>query len=118
MILGLKCKAWYIISKFFRYENDKAKEIALLDFQGSKLNCPAYDVVYTIYSSTLPEFREKELENWMKTYYDQFSFDMKTLGYDLNHIYPYSQFQNDFDDLYEFGFVHAFLNSMVSSSLV
>ena len=114
MILDLKYKTLYIFSKFSRYENGKAKEIALLDFQGSKINCPAYDVVYTIYSSTLPEFREKELKNWLKIYYDQFSFDMKTLGYDSNHIYSYGQFQNDFDDLYEFGFVHAFLNSMVS----
>ena len=86
----------------------------MLDFQASKFNCPTYDVVYIIYSSTLPKFREKELENWLKIYYDQFSYDLTTLGYDSNHIYSYGQFQNDFDDLYEFGFVHAFLNSMVS----
>ena len=97
----------------FRYEDNVAKEIALLDFQGTRMNCPAYDVVYTIFSSTLPEIRRQELVNWLRMYHDQLCSDLKGFGYDSDLIYPFNQFKKDFDDLYGFGFVHALFNSMV-----
>ena len=101
-------------SFFFRYEDNVAKEIALLDFQGTRINCPAYDVVYTIFSSTLPEIRLNELANWLKMYHEQLCLDLKEFGYDSDIIYPFNQFKKDFDDLYGFGFVHALFNSMVN----
>ena len=99
---------------FFRYEDGVTKQIALLDWQGTRVNCPAYDVVYTIYSSTLPEIRKVELTNWLKIYHDQFCSDLKAFGYASENVYPFSKFQKDFDDLFEFGFLHGILNSMVS----
>ena len=96
-----------------RYQDNVAKEIALLDFQGTRMNCPAYDVVYTIFSSTLPEIRLNNLAYWLKMYHDQLCSDLKAFGYDSDLIYPFDQFKKDFDDLYGFGFVHALFNSMV-----
>ena len=82
------------------------------------MNCPAYDIVYTIYSSTLPEVRQKEMKNWLKMYHEQFSLDLKAFGYNSDLMYPFDKFKMDFDNLFEFGFVHALFNSMVSAYLI
>ena len=96
----------------FRYEDNLAKEIVLLDFQGTRMNCPAYDVVFISFSSTLPEIQGEGLANWLKMYHDQLCSDLKAFGYDSDLIYPFDQFKKDFDDIYGFGFVHALFNSM------
>lgn len=93
------------------YHNGEAKEIALLDFQCSRVTSPAIDVSYAIYTGTRPDLRAQFLEDWLKLYHDQFSRDLVAFGYDPQQVYDYQEFRQDFRDLFGYGFQWALQHS-------
>jgi len=94
-----------------RCENGRAREIALIDFQYTRMTTPAVDVIYAIYTGSEPEMREEHLTKWLKTYHDQFSYELNVFGYDANHVYPFAKFQQDIRDLFPIGLTWAFIVS-------
>ena len=75
---------------------------------------PAVDVMYAIYTGSEPEMRVEHLTKWLKTYHDQFSYELKIFGYDANNVYPFAKFQQDFRDLFPIGLTWAFIVSTVN----
>ena len=104
----------FIFSIFFRCENGIVREIALIDFQFTRMTSPAVDVIYAIYTGSEPEMREEHLTKWLKTYHDQFSYELNVFGYDANHVYPFAKFQQDIRDLFPIGLTWAFIVSKVN----
>ena len=71
-------------------------------------------MIYAIYTGTEPEMRSQHLSKWLKIYHDQFSYELSVFGYDVDLVYPYRKFQEDFHDLFPIGFTWAFMVSRVS----
>jgi len=95
----------------FRCENGRAKEIALIDFQYTRMTSPAVDVIYAIYTGSEPDMRTEHLTKWLKIYHDQFSYELNVFGYDANSVYPFTKFQQDVHDLFPIGLTWAFITS-------
>ena len=98
----------------FRYENGRAREIALIDFQYTRMTTPAVDVIYAIFTGSEPDMRAEHLTKWLKIYHDTFSYEMNIFGYDANSVYPFAKFQQDVRDLFPIGLTWAFIVSTVS----
>ena len=76
---------------------------------------PAVDVILAIYTASDPEMRAEHLTKWLKTYHNQFSYELNILGYDANKVYPFTKFQQDVCDLFPIGLTWAFISSKVNS---
>ena len=98
----------------FRCENGRAREIALIDFQYTRMTTPAVDVIYAIYTGSEPEMRAEHLTKWLKTYHDQFSYELNVFGYDANSVYSFAKFQEDVRNLFPIGLTWAFIVSKVN----
>jgi hypothetical protein len=77
------------------------------------MTSPAVDVIYAIYTGSEPEMRAEHLTKWLKTYHDQFSYELDVFGYDANSVYPFAKFQQDVRDLFPVGLTWAFIVSKV-----
>ena len=75
---------------------------------------PAVDVILAIYTASDPEMRAEHLTKWLKTYHNQFSYELNILGYDANKVYPFTKFQQDVLDLFPLGLTWAFVVSTVN----
>ena len=79
------------------------------------MSSPAVDVVYAIYTGTEPEARSKDLSKLLKIYHDKFSYELDIFGCDADLVYPYHEFEKDFNNLFPVGLTWAFMVSRVSS---
>ena len=79
---------------------------------------PAVDVIYAIYTGSEPEMRAEHLTKWLKTYHDQFSYELNVFGYDAESVYSFTKFQQDIQDLFPIGLAWAFIASKVNSIIL
>ncbi|XP_060533758.1 uncharacterized protein LOC132706431 [Cylas formicarius] len=78
----------------FFYEADQIQDpskVCLVDFQVSKLQSPARDISYFIYS-TCSETGLKRFKDYIQFYYGAFARDLKALGCDPELLFPFSKF--------------------------
>ena len=58
--------------------------------------------------------RAEHLTKWLKTYHDQFSYELNVFGYDAGSFYPFAKFQQDVHDLFPIGLTWAFIVATVN----
>jgi aminoglycoside phosphotransferase (APT) family kinase protein len=69
--------------------------LKMLDFQQSRIGHPLSDVMYFLYTSTLPETREKYMLILLRYYFDTLTTDLRLLGISLDD-YTWQDFLVDY----------------------
>ena len=69
--------------------------LKMLDFQMSRIGHPLSDVMYFLYTSTLPEMREKYMYILLRYYFDTLTTDLRLLGVSLDD-YTWQDFLADY----------------------
>jgi hypothetical protein len=59
---------------------EKATQVKFLDFQNSRRSCIYDELSYFFLTSTTPETRKANLQNWIIIYYDSFASTLKSVG--------------------------------------
>jgi hypothetical protein len=92
------------LKNIFRFNEGKAEDLVMLDFQCTRLSSPAIDLVYCLVTGTRAELRQVHLKEWLNIYHCQFTSDLKAFGFDANTIYPMEKLVQDFETFYSYGF--------------
>ena len=106
----------WVNNAMFRFEGDKAVEIAMLDFQCVRMTSPAVDLVYLIVTGTRPDLRTNFGKDWLKIYYEQFSQDLEAFGHSADDVYPFEKLVEDYDGIYDYGFTFCLMHIGVCKS--
>ena len=69
--------------------------LRMLDFQLSRIGHPLSDVLYFLYTSTMPETRQKDMLVLLRYYYDTLTTDLRLLGISLDD-YTWQDFLADY----------------------
>jgi aminoglycoside phosphotransferase (APT) family kinase protein len=69
--------------------------LRMLDFQISRIGHPLSDVLYFLYTSTLPETRQKYMLILLRYYFDTLTTDLRLLGIPLED-YNWEDFMADY----------------------
>lgn len=69
----------------FKYEDGIPVLLWMLDFQLSRIGHPVGDVAYFLYTSTLPNTRQKYLHDLLSHYFDTLTTDLRLLGISLDN---------------------------------
>lgn len=69
--------------------------LRMLDFQLSRLGHPLSDILYFMYSSTVPETRERHMLVLLRYYFDTLTTDLRLLGVSLDN-YSWQDFLEDY----------------------
>jgi aminoglycoside phosphotransferase (APT) family kinase protein len=69
----------------FKYEDGIPVSLPMLDFQLSRIGHPLGDVAYFLYTSTLPETRQKYLHDLLCHYFDTLTTDLRLLVISLDN---------------------------------
>ena len=104
----------WVNNAMFRFEGDRAVEIAMLDFQCVRITSPAVDLVHLIVTGTRPDLRTKLERDWLKIYFEQFSQDLEAFGYSADKVYPFEKLVEDYDGIYDYGFTWCLMHIGVS----
>lgn len=104
----------------YEYESENhtsPTNVAILDWQISRLHSPVLDLSYFIYS-TCSEEMLNHFDELLDTYYSSFSTFLTKLGCDLEFIFPYSTLRKHWKkySLYGFLMVTSFLHVMAYES--
>ena len=68
--------------------------LRMVDFQLSRIGHPLNDLLYFLYSSTLPELREKHMIGLLRLYFDTLKADLELLCNPLD--YSWNEFIRDY----------------------
>ncbi|XP_057377313.1 uncharacterized protein LOC130698642 [Daphnia carinata] len=69
--------------------------LKMLDFQQSRIGHPLSDVLYFMYTSTMPELRECHMLDLLRHYFDTLTTDLLVLGISLDN-YTWENFMEDY----------------------
>lgn len=69
--------------------------LRMLDFQLSRIGHPISDVLYFMYTSTMPELRERHMLVLLRYYFDILTTDLRLLGISLDN-YTWQDFLQDY----------------------
>lgn len=69
--------------------------IKLVDFQISRIGHPISDILYFMYTSAMPDVREKHMEELFRQYFDTLINDTRLLGVHIND-YTFEDFMDDY----------------------
>ncbi|XP_057377312.1 uncharacterized protein LOC130698641 [Daphnia carinata] len=69
--------------------------LRMLDFQLSRIGHPLSDVLYFMYTSTMPELRERYMLVLLRYYFDTLTTDLRLLGISLDN-YSWQHFLEDY----------------------
>ena len=76
---------------------DACKQFRMVDFQLSRIGHPLEDILYFLYTSTLPEFREMHMENLLNHYYNMLTCSLERLGINImEEGYTMDKFMQDY----------------------
>ena len=95
---------WSNNMMFSHTSDGKPKSVKLLDFQMMALSHPTRDLCYFLYVNTDKAFRDENLEELLKTYFDTYS---KYLSPILN--FTFEEFKSEFNARRDVGFVSGLL---------
>ena len=107
----------WINNAMFRFEGDKAVDIAMLDFQCVRMTSPAVDLAYLLVTGTQPELRTKFEKAWLKIYHEQLAKELEAFGHSAHEVYPFEKLTEDYDGIYDYAFSFSLLHSGVSDIL-
>jgi len=83
----------------FKYEDSensmKPTEAKMVDFQLSRMGHPLFDLLYFLYSSTLPELRKEHMVSWLSFYFNTLVEYLKKLEFELTD-YTFEDFMVDY----------------------
>lgn len=91
-LLGIFC---LLNTKFYQFQNDRAVECCMIDYQMSKQTSPVTDLHYMIFSSTDHATRKKHYHDWIDYYHSQLDRRLAKFGLDANRVYPRAQLEAD-----------------------
>lgn len=77
----------------FQYENGIPVNCKIIDFQLTKYNPPAFDVIKIIYQSTSSEMRKNHFHDLLKYFYDNLGKELTLEGLDPRKIISREEFQ-------------------------
>ena len=97
----------------FRFEGDKAVDIAMLDFQCVRMTSPAVDLAYLLVTGTQPELRTKFEKAWLKIYHEQLVKELEAFGHSAYEVYPFEKLTEDYDGIYDYAFSFSLMHSDV-----
>ncbi|CAG0895144.1 unnamed protein product [Darwinula stevensoni] len=103
-LTGLTHLDSWCYNMLFKYEDERATEMRILDLQLLSLGNPIRDLVNIFYCSVDSTVRVT-MEKHLKSYHETLLASTKEL--DLSLDYPYPTFYQDFLSLREFGFLQA-----------
>lgn len=83
---------WYN-NIFFKYDNSKAVQCKIIDFQVLRYMYPAYDVILFLYLNTNKEFRSKHLQSLLDYYHVQMNEYFADRGYNISNIYSLNEYK-------------------------
>lgn len=86
-------------------QTEKLDEICIVDWQLMRYGSPAVELIYTVFSSTDKQFRQKEYNNLMKHYHTTLASAIQTLGSDPEKLYSLAAFKQDLKKFGRFGFL-------------
>jgi len=73
-----------MLYKYGDTENStKPTELKMIDFQMSRISHPIVDLLYFLYSSTLPGVRQEHMTTWLTFYFDTLMASLKQLKVDI-----------------------------------
>ncbi|KAI9561521.1 hypothetical protein GHT06_012480 [Daphnia sinensis] len=78
-----------------RASADIPVSLRMLDFQLSRIGHPLSDVLYFMYTSTVPELRERYMLVLLRYYFDTLTTDLRLLGISLDN-YTWQDFLEDY----------------------
>lgn len=77
-----------------KFEENKVKDVMMIDFQTYRYGPPAQDLMAFIYLNTTRKTRQEHMKNWLDYYYKVFSENLQDYSIDVNNILP----RKDFDE--------------------
>jgi aminoglycoside phosphotransferase (APT) family kinase protein len=88
---------YWINNMLFKYVEGKSKPVSLkmVDFQTSRIGHPLSDVLYFLYTSTLPDLRDKHMLVLLGYYFKKLTTDLLPLGIALDD-YTWQNFLEDY----------------------
>ncbi|XP_050696562.1 uncharacterized protein LOC126985540 [Eriocheir sinensis] len=90
----------------FRYnEDDRPVEVMLLDVQLNNYSSPAIDLNYMLYTSTIGEVRQPNLQDFLSTYYSTFCSVLEAGNVD--RPFTQAEFLQEFRDKNLYGVIYA-----------
>ncbi|KAK7794870.1 hypothetical protein R5R35_013587 [Gryllus longicercus] len=82
----------------FRYGHDKRPEsVRLIDYQILRYAPPATDIVVFLFTTTNREFRKRHVNNLLKVYYEEFSWELQNNGLSANELLSFEELQRSFE---------------------
>ncbi|XP_055845868.1 uncharacterized protein LOC129911893 [Episyrphus balteatus] len=89
----------------FKFENGKAIDIKLIDWQISRFASPVCDLSYYIFCCTSKSFRDEYYQEILDVYYSELDQFLKRLGSDPSVLFPRSIFEDQLKKFGSFGMV-------------
>ncbi|KAF2879861.1 hypothetical protein ILUMI_26318 [Ignelater luminosus] len=101
-----------------KYENNLPIDCIFVDFQTTRYNPPAHDLMGFLYLSTDRQFRSKYMKEILNYYHSEISKVFNQFGIDTNKVLPYEEFMMSCEDLKEYAIIQCvehFQNIILSS---
>lgn len=102
ILLKRFCQNFNLIYKF---QNGTPAEIRLFDWQITRLTSPAVDLCYFLYGSGVDMLIQDHFDNLVDLYYGQLKKSLKSLGSDINQLYPRKVLDDEIKMYSRFGII-------------
>jgi len=82
----------------FKYKDDdkeRPSRVCIIDWQLSKLGCPATDLTYCLLANGSKEVLD-DYQRYLKIYHEALSLSLKEFGFDPEEVYPYQILEKQF----------------------
>ncbi|XP_055715421.1 uncharacterized protein LOC129809525 [Phlebotomus papatasi] len=94
----------WINNLMYRHDDqDKPREISVIDWQMSRYASPVLDMIYFTFTCTNKSFRDQHLHACLNLYYDSFAELLQKLGGDASRQFPKSVLEEHLKKFMKFG---------------
>ncbi|XP_049875142.1 uncharacterized protein LOC126373156 [Pectinophora gossypiella] len=90
-----------------QHEDNRLKDVILIDYQLSCYGCPIDDLLHFIFTGTDQEFRRKHLTHLKDLYYASLGEFLGKFNLDCEKVYPRDEFEKDFKERLDLGLIYA-----------
>ena len=91
-------------------------DVSIVDLQGTRLGRPGVELAYFFCSSASPQQRKDHFQTLLKFYYNEFSNQLKSLGYNAESYLTFDELLTDFDECYPYGFITGCIHAQVNNN--